>query len=129
MDGFSRSIATIKPVLLPAISRAAPFFRVAAPLRRSARSDPGAIEFSAAPGERAHPVPSLHERADASLLRRPMHVIVAHQQTKTAGSELPRDTGAQVKPVQQQRCTALKQFSASPPGAKDPTSANEITFF
>lgn len=120
MGGFSRSTATIKPALLPAISRAAPFFRESAPLRRSARSDPG---------KRAHPVPSLHEHADASRLRRPRHVIVAHQQTKTAGSELPRDIDTQIKPVQQQRCTTLKQFSASPPGAKDPTSANEITFF
>jgi hypothetical protein len=122
MCEFSRSTATIEAVLLPAISRAAP-------VRRSARSDPSSAELRAAPGERARLAPSLQEHADATQIRRPMHVAVARRQTKTASTELPRDAGAQNRPVRQHACTTLKRFSAYPTDAKDPASASEIAFF
>ena len=126
MDGFSRSTATIKPVLLPASSRVAPFFRESA---LSARSDPGTTEFRTAHGRRTHLVPSLHEHAEALPIRRPKHVTVACQQTKTGGTKLPRDADAQNKPIRQQTCTTQEQFSAYPSDAEGPASASEIAFF
>lgn len=129
MGGFSRSTATIKPALLPAGSQATPLFRKPAPVRRSTRSDPGATEFRTVPSKRARIVPCLLEHADASLQDRPMHVAVARQQTKAAGSEVPRDAGEPNKPVRQHACTTLKQFSTSPSSAQGQASASEIAFF